>query len=88
MKVDNAHNIYRSGVQALSVRTQVQNVENPHSANPSTLGVQYPLLVVEGQGAHPRASGFRKQVWVYSADAGVCHAWKAAGKSQQRHLYM
>ena len=53
----------------------------PHGANPSTLGVLCLLLVVEGHGAHPRASGIKKQVWVCSADAGVCHAWKAAGKS-------
>ena len=33
--------------------------------------------MVEGQGAHPRASGVRKQVWVCSADAGVCNALKA-----------
>ena len=33
-------------------------------------------LVVEGQGARPRASGVRKQVWVRSARS----AWKAAGK--------
>ena len=51
-----------------------------HNATPSTLGVLYFLLVVEGQGAHPRASGVRKQVWGCSADAGVCHAWKATGK--------
>ena len=38
-------------------------------------------MVVEGQGAHPRASGIRKHVWVCSADAAVCHALKAAGKS-------
>ena len=44
--------------------------------NPGSLGVLYPLLMVEGQGAHLRASGIRKQVMVCSADAGVCHAWK------------
>ena len=53
----------RSSVQALSVRTQVKN----HNATPSTLGVLYFLSVVEGQGAHPQASGVRKQVWVCSA---------------------
>ena len=41
---------------------------------PSTLGVPYVLLVVEGQGAHPLPSGMGV------ADAGVCHALKAAGK--------
>ena len=29
----------------------------------------YILLVLEGQGAYPRASRVRKQVWVCSADA-------------------
>ena len=29
------------------------------------------------------AWGIRKQVWVCSADAGVCHAWKAAGKASK-----
>ena len=69
---------FRSGVQALSVRPKTTWGGN-HNATPSTLGVLYFLLVVEGQGAHPRASGIRKQVWVCSADAGVCHALKAAG---------
>ena len=32
--------------------------------------VRYPLLTVEGRGAHPRASGVRKQVWACGADAG------------------
>ena len=41
-----------------------------HNANLRTLGVLYPLLVIEGQGAHPQASGIRKQVGVCSADAG------------------
>ena len=50
-----------------------------NNATLRTLGVLYSVLVVEGQGARPRASGIRKQVWVCSADAGVCHAWKAAG---------
>ena len=57
------------------------------SANPRTLGVLYPLLMVEGQGAHPRASGIRKQVWVCSADAGVCHALKAAGEISKDIVY-
>ena len=56
-----------------------------HSENPRTLGVLCPLLVVEGQGAHPRASGNIKQVWVCSADAGVCHAWKAAGEISKKN---
>ena len=51
-----------------------------HNATLRTLDVLYVLLVVEGQGAHPRATGIRKQVWVCRADAGVEHAWKAAGK--------
>ena len=51
-----------------------------HNATLRTLDVLYFLLVVEGQGVHPRASGIRKQVWVWSADTGVCHVWKAAGK--------
>ena len=73
----------------------------PHSANlrtlgttptmlgttPTTLGVLHSLLVVEGQGAQPRASGIGKQVWVCSADAGVCHAWKAAGKVSKDIAY-
>ena len=42
-----------------------------HNASPSTLGVLYFLLVMEGQGAQPRASGVTKQVCVCSVDAGV-----------------
>ena len=49
--------LLRSGVQALSVRAQVQNAGKNHSADPRTLGVPYPLLVAEGQGAHTQASG-------------------------------
>ena len=60
---------------------------NPHNATLRTLGVLYSLLVVEGQGAPPRASGIRKQAWVSSADAGVCHAWKAAGKVTKHIVY-
>ena len=44
-----------SGVQALGVGAQVQNLENPHNANLRTLGVLYSLLLVEEQGAQPRA---------------------------------
>ena len=62
---------FLSGGQAPSARAQVQTVGGNHNATPSTLGVLYPLLVVEGQGAHPRAAGVREQVWVCSADAGV-----------------
>ena len=54
---------------------------------PSSLGVLYFLLVVEGQGAYPRASGVRKQVWVCSTDAGVCHALKAAGEISKDIVY-
>ena len=72
-----------SGRQALSVRTKLANprplgtTPTMLGTSPTTLGVLRPLLAVEGQGAHPRASGVRKQVWVCSADAGVCHALKA-----------
>ena len=45
-----------------------------YRANLTALGVLHPLLMVEGQGAHPRASGIGKQVWVCSAEAGVSHA--------------
>ena len=69
-----------SGVQALSVRAQVQNQKN-HNANPRTLGVLYSLLMVEGQGAQPRASGSRKQVWVCSADAGSATPGRPQEKS-------
>ena len=75
--------IFRSGVQALTVRAQVQSLEK----NLRTLGVLYFLLVVEGQGTHPRASGIRKQLWVSGADAGDCHAWKAAGKMSKDIAY-
>ena len=61
---------HRSGVQAPGVRSKVKKNGTNHSATPSilgntptmpgttpsTLGVLYSLLVVEGQGAHPRAS--------------------------------
>ena len=47
----------------------------------------YALLVLEGQGVQPRASGVRKQVWVYSADAGVCYALKAAGEISKDIAY-
>ena len=70
---------FRSGIQALSVRAQVQNLEEPQ-CNPRTLGVLCPLLVVEGQVAQPQLSRNRKQAWVCSADAGVCIAWKAVGE--------
>ena len=67
-----------SGGQAFSVRTHVQNLGENHNATPTTLGttpttlgttpttldVLYSPLGVEGQGAHPRASGIRKQVGV------------------------
>ena len=66
-----------SGVQALGVRAQVQSLGENHNANLRTLGVLYSLLV-EGQVAHPRASGIRKQVWVCSGGPGL--AWKAAGE--------
>ena len=59
---------------------------NPHSANPRALGVPCPLLTVEGKGAQPRASGIGRQVWPCSADAGVCHAWRAAGKVNETKL--
>ena len=66
--------------EAPSARARVKNLEKYHSAALSTLGVLYSLLVVEGEGVDPRASGIRKRGWVCSADAGVCPAWKAAGK--------
>ena len=47
----------RSGVQALSVRSPVQNLGRNHNASPSTLDVLYFLLVVEGQGAQPEPQG-------------------------------
>ena len=73
--------------QALSVRAQVQNLWVNQSANPRPLGGLYPpfLLMVQGQGAHLGVSGIRKQVWVCSADAGVCNAWKAAGEVSSNH---
>ena len=58
-----------------------------HSATLSTTSVLYLLLVVEGQAAHPRASGVRKHVWVWSADAGVCHPLKAAGEITKDIVY-
>ena len=71
-------------MQALSVRAQVKNVGKHHNATLRTLGVLYFLLVVEVQGAHPQASGIRK----CSADAGVCHAWKAAGEVSKDIVYL
>ena len=47
---------------------QVKTLRRNQNATPSTLGVLYFLLVIEGQGAHPRVSGVRKQVWVCSVD--------------------
>ena len=44
-------------------------------------------MVVEGQGAHPQAAGNRKHGWVCSADAGVCHAWKAAAGNSAKFVY-
>ena len=69
-----------AGVQALSVRAEVTGLGDTHNANPSTLGVLHFLLVVEGQGGYPRDSWIRRQVC--SADAGVGHAWKAAGEGR------
>ena len=74
----------RTGTQRTRSSTKLGKNQN---ANLRTLGVRYPLLVVEGQGTHPRASGIRKQVWVCGADAGVCHAWKAAGKVSKDIAY-
>ena len=54
--------IFRSGGQAFSVRAEVQTLEKAQHAKLRTLGVLHSLLGVEGQGAHPRASGIRKQV--------------------------
>ena len=42
---------FGSGAQALSVRSQVNKLGRNHNATPSTLGVLFFLLVVEGQGA-------------------------------------
>ena len=69
------------------VRSQVRKLGRNHNATPSTLGVLYFLLLVEGQGAHPRATVVRKQVWVCSADAGVCHALKAPAKVSKDIVY-
>ena len=49
--------IFRSGVQALSVRTQVQKLGGNHNSTLRTLGALYSLLVVEEQGAHPESQG-------------------------------
>ena len=54
---------------------------------PPVPSVMYFLLVVEGQGAHPPASGVRRHVWVCSANAGVCHALKVAGKVSKDIVY-
>ena len=61
---------FQSGVQAIIVCIQVQIGKDYNAA----LVYRYPLLVVEGQGTHPRVSGNLKHVWVCSADVGVCHS--------------
>ena len=73
---------YRLSAYALKYKTR-----ETHGANLRSLVVLYPLLMVEGQEAHPQASGNRKQVWVCSADAGVRHAWKAAGEISKDIAY-
>ena len=69
--------VCRLSVYTLKYKTCKKN----HNATLGTLGVLYSLLALEGQGAHPRASGIRKQVWVCSADAGSATPGRPQGKS-------
>ena len=76
-------NFFWFSQSGLSVRAQVKNLGGDnHSTTLRTIDVLYFLLVVEGQGAQPRASGIRKQ----SADAGSATPGRPQGEFEVQQV--